>query len=52
MQSAAIVRVFTARSSCALARNRSIALTLAFLLLVAHLQRLRAEDHVDYRYGY
>ena len=31
-------------------RRRSIALTLAFLLLIAHLQRARAENHADYRY--
>lgn len=50
MLSDATVRVTVPKSRCALVRNRSIALTLAGLLLVAHLHRARAENHIDYRY--
>ncbi len=50
MLSDLIVRVAGPKSSCASRQTRAIALTLAFLLLIARLQQARAENHVDYRY--
>lgn len=50
MQSVVSIRVAHTHTHPALVRTRSIALMLAFLLLIAHLQRARAENHVDYRY--
>jgi len=44
------VRLAFSNLSCALVRNRIIVLTLAFLLLIAHLQSARGENHADYRY--
>ena len=45
-----MVRLAASHSSWALVRLRSLAVTFAFLLLVAHLQRARGENHVDVRY--
>lgn len=50
MQSDVNVRVAVPPTRRALVRNHSIALTLAFLLLIARLQQARAENHADYRY--
>lgn len=50
MQSDVTIRVASPHSRRAPGPTRSLALTLAFLLLIAHLQRARSENHVDYRY--
>lgn len=50
MLSDTTIRLAAADSHWSLVRLRSLALTFAFLLLVAHLQRARAENHVDARY--
>jgi hypothetical protein len=50
MLSDVTIRVAGPHSRGLLGRNHFFALTLAFLLLIAHLQCVRAENHVDYRY--
>ena len=51
MQSDVTIRVVAiTHSHRSMVRRRSIALPLAFLLLIAHLQRPGAENHADYRY--
>ena len=45
-----MIRVAGTHSRWSLVRTHFFALTVAFLLLVAHLQCVRAENHIDYRY--
>lgn len=50
MPSDVTIRVAVTHSRGSLVRTHCFALTLALLLLIAHLQCVRAENHVDYRY--